>query len=60
MLHPRPAAAAALVVLPVAVSTATELGVSPRTFGILVTLAASLAQYQLRPGHGPADHHSTR
>lgn len=35
-------AAAALVVLPGAVSTALTIGVEPRTFALLVSLAASL------------------
>jgi di/tricarboxylate transporter len=36
-------AAAALVVLPVAMSTAMKLGVNPRSFAVAVTLAASLS-----------------
>jgi di/tricarboxylate transporter len=36
-------AAVALVVLPVAVSTALEIGVEPRSLALLVTLAASLS-----------------
>jgi len=36
-------ASAALVVLPVALNTAAQLGVDPRSFAILVTLAASLS-----------------
>jgi len=45
MLLPQPMsnAAAALVVLPVALSAAARLHVPPRTFGILVTLAASIS-----------------
>jgi di/tricarboxylate transporter len=43
LTQPMSNAAAALVVLPVAVSTALEIGVEPRTFAILVTLAASLS-----------------
>jgi di/tricarboxylate transporter len=43
LTQPMSNAAAALVVLPVALSTAQTLGVEPRTFGILVTLAASLS-----------------
>lgn len=41
--QPMSNAAAALVVLPVALSTATRLHVDPRTFGILVALAASIS-----------------
>ncbi|HXO29820.1 MAG TPA: SLC13 family permease [Thermoanaerobaculia bacterium] len=41
--QPMSNAAAALVVLPVALSTATALHVQPRTFGIVVTLAASIS-----------------
>ena len=33
--------AAALVVFPIAVQTATELGVNPRTFGMMIAVAAS-------------------
>ena len=36
-------AAAALVVLPVALSTATQLELNPRTFAVLITLSASLS-----------------
>jgi di/tricarboxylate transporter len=36
-------AAAALVVLPVAITTAQQFHVQPRTFAIVVTLAASLS-----------------
>jgi di/tricarboxylate transporter len=41
--QPMSNAAAALVVLPVALSTAAALHVQPRTFGIVVTLAASIS-----------------
>jgi di/tricarboxylate transporter len=41
--QPMSNAAAALVVLPVALSTAARLQVQPRTFGIVVTLAASIS-----------------
>lgn len=43
LTQPMSNAAAALVVLPVAMSTATQLDVSPRTFAVMVTLAASLS-----------------
>jgi di/tricarboxylate transporter len=43
LTQPMSNAAAALVVLPVAIHTATELGLNPRTFAVLVTLAASLS-----------------
>jgi di/tricarboxylate transporter len=43
LTQPMSNAAAALVVLPVAMTTATQLGLSPRTFAVLVTLAASLS-----------------
>lgn len=43
LTQPMSNAAAALVVLPVAVSTAREIGVDPRSVAILVTLAASLS-----------------
>ena len=43
LTQPMSNASAALVVLPVAMSTATQLGVEPRSFAILVTLAASLS-----------------
>jgi di/tricarboxylate transporter len=43
LTQPMSNAAAALVVLPVALSTATQLDVNPRTFAVLVTLAASLS-----------------
>ena len=41
--QPMSNAAAALVVLPVAMNTASQLGLDPRTFAILITLAASLS-----------------
>ena len=43
LTQPMSNAAAVLVVLPVAMSTATQLGCDPRTFAILVTLSASLS-----------------
>lgn len=43
LTQPLSNAAAALVVLPVAVSTATEIGIDPRPLAILVTLSASLS-----------------
>jgi di/tricarboxylate transporter len=43
LTQPMSNAAAALVVLPVAMSTATKLGLDPRSFAVLVTLAASLS-----------------
>jgi len=43
LTQPMSNAAAALVVLPVAVATALEIGVEPRSFALLVTLAASLS-----------------
>lgn len=43
LTQPMSNAAAALVVLPVAVSTAAGLGANPRSFAVLVTLAASLS-----------------
>ena len=43
LTQPMSNAAAALVVLPVAVHTAQQLGLDPRTFAILVTLSASLS-----------------
>jgi di/tricarboxylate transporter len=43
LTQPMSNAAAALVVLPVALTTASRLHVDPRTFGILVTLAASIS-----------------
>ncbi|MDP9121443.1 MAG: SLC13 family permease [Acidobacteriota bacterium] len=41
--QPMSNAAAALVVLPVALTAASQLHVEPRTFGIVVTLAASIS-----------------
>jgi di/tricarboxylate transporter len=43
LTQPMSNAAAALVVLPVAMDTATKLGHDPRAFAVLVTLAASLS-----------------
>jgi di/tricarboxylate transporter len=43
LTQPMSNAAAALVVLPVAMTTAVQLELSPRTFAVLVTLAASLS-----------------
>ncbi|HKV11553.1 MAG TPA: SLC13 family permease [Thermoanaerobaculia bacterium] len=43
LTQPMSNAAAALVVLPVAMTTATKLGLDPRTFAVLVTLSASLS-----------------
>ena len=43
LTQPMSNAAAALVVLPVAVSTATQVGIEPRTLAVLVTLSASLS-----------------
>ncbi|HYH44283.1 MAG TPA: SLC13 family permease, partial [Thermoanaerobaculia bacterium] len=43
LTQPMSNAAAALVVLPVAVSAAQRLGVDPRAFAILITLSASLS-----------------
>jgi di/tricarboxylate transporter len=43
LTQPMSNAAAALVVLPVAVSTALEIGVEPQSIALLVTLAASLS-----------------
>ena len=43
LTQPMSNAAAALVVLPVAMSAAGSLGVEPRSFAVLVTLAASLS-----------------
>lgn len=43
LTQPMSNAAAALVVLPVAVSAAEGLGVDPRSFAVLVTLSASLS-----------------
>lgn len=43
LTQPMSNAAAALVVLPVAMGTAARLGLDPRTFAVLVTVAASLS-----------------
>jgi di/tricarboxylate transporter len=43
LTQPMSNAAAALVVLPVAMTTAQKMGLDPRTFAILITLAASLS-----------------
>lgn len=43
LTQPMSNAAAALVILPVAISTATHLEVNPRTFAVLITLSASLS-----------------
>jgi di/tricarboxylate transporter len=43
LTQPMSNAAAALVILPVALSAATRLHIQPRTFGILVTLAAEIS-----------------
>jgi di/tricarboxylate transporter len=43
LTQPMSNAAAALVVLPVAVATAHRLGLDPRAFAVLITLAASLS-----------------
>jgi di/tricarboxylate transporter len=43
LTQPMSNAAAALVILPVAISAAERLGVNPRTFAVLVTLSASLS-----------------
>jgi di/tricarboxylate transporter len=43
LTQPMSNAAAALVVLPIAISAAESLGASPRTFGIAVMLAASIS-----------------
>ena len=43
LTQPLSNAAAALVVLPVAISTASQIGVDPRSLAILVTLSASLS-----------------
>ena len=43
LTQPMSNAAAALVVLPVALSTATQLELNPRTFAVLITLSASLS-----------------
>lgn len=43
LTQPMSNAAAALVMLPVAISTATAMGVEPRSMAVLVTLSASLS-----------------
>lgn len=43
LTQPMSNAAAALVILPVAMSTATHMGLNPRTFAVLITLSASLS-----------------
>jgi di/tricarboxylate transporter len=43
LTQPMSNAAAALVVLPVAMTTARQMGLDPRTFAVLVTLSASLS-----------------
>ncbi|MEE8367546.1 MAG: SLC13 family permease [Thermoanaerobaculia bacterium] len=43
LTQPLSNAAAVLVILPVAISTALQLDVNPRTFAVLVTLSASLS-----------------
>lgn len=43
LTQPLSNAAAGLVMLPVAVATATQLGIEPRTFAVLVTCSASLS-----------------
>lgn len=43
LTQPMSNAAAALVVLPVAINTAHKMGLDPRTFAVLITLAASLS-----------------
>jgi di/tricarboxylate transporter len=43
LTQPMSNASAALVVLPVAMSSAVQLGLNPRTFAVLVTLSASLS-----------------
>lgn len=43
LTQPMSNAAAALVVLPVALQTAGQIGANPRTFAVLVTLSASLS-----------------
>jgi di/tricarboxylate transporter len=43
LTQPMSNAAAALVVLPVAMTTAQQMGLNPRTFAILITLSASLS-----------------
>ena len=43
LTQPMSNAAAALVVLPIAIQTAQQLGVNPRTFAIAVMLSASVS-----------------
>jgi len=43
LTQPMSNAAAALLVLPVAIQTATELGLDPRTFAVTIALAASVS-----------------
>ncbi len=43
LTQPLSNAAAALTVLPIAVATAEKMGVNPRTFAVVVTMAASLS-----------------
>jgi len=43
LTQPMSNASAALVVLPIAITTANQLGVNPRAFAIIVTLSASLS-----------------
>jgi di/tricarboxylate transporter len=43
LTQPMSNAAAALIILPVALHTAEQLAVNPRTFAVLITLAASLS-----------------
>jgi di/tricarboxylate transporter len=43
LTQPMSNAAAALVVLPVALTTAHQMGLDPRTFAVLITLSASLS-----------------
>ncbi len=43
LTQPMSNAAAALVILPIALQTATQVGANPRTFAVMVTLAASLS-----------------
>jgi di/tricarboxylate transporter len=43
LTQPMSNAAAALVVLPIAIQTALQLGVNPRSFGIAIMLAASVS-----------------
>jgi di/tricarboxylate transporter len=43
LTQPLSNAAAVLVILPVALATATQLEVNPRTFAVMVTMAASIS-----------------